>query len=87
MSGYMHRGRVAVKEKMTVKTIQLNREQCNRLYELLYPETIYVRVNPHPETNGEKVMYMYSNNVSTQYVINRGNGEELKSMSFPLIEN
>jgi len=87
MSGLMHRGRVAVKEKMTIRTVQLNREQCNRLYELLYPETIYVRVNPHPETNGEKVMYMYSNNVSTQYVINRGNGEELKSMSFPLIEN
>lgn len=87
MAGIMHRGRVGVKEKMNVKTIQLNREQCNQLYQLLYPETIYVRVNPHPETNSEKTMYMYSNNVSTQYVINRGNGEELKSMSFPLIEN
>lgn len=87
MSGVMHRGRVGVKEKMQIKTIQLTKTQCNKLYTLLYPETIYVRVNPHPETNSEKQMYMYSNNVSTQYVIKRESGEELKTMSFPLIEN
>ena len=86
MSGYMHRGRVAIKEKMTVKTIPLKRDQCNRIYELLYPETIYVRVNPHPENDGEKTMYMYSNNVSTQFVSNIG-GVEMKTLSFPLIEN
>lgn len=87
LQGLMHRGRVAIKEKMNVQTIPLTKAQCNKLYTLLYPETIYVKVDPHPETDNEKVMYMYSNNVSTQYVIARANGEELKTMSFPLIEN
>lgn len=87
MQGNMHRGRVAVKEKMTVQTIPLTKTQCAKLYILLYPETIYVRVNPHPQTNTEKQFYMYSNNVSTQFVISRESGEELKTMSFPLIEN
>lgn len=87
MGGLMHRGRVGVKEKMNIQTIQLTKSQCNKLYSLLYPETISVSVNPHPETNSEKVMSMYSNNVSTKYIIARASGEELKSMSFPLIEN
>lgn len=86
MSGYMHRGRVAVKEKMNVKTIPLKSDECNVLYDLLLPETIYVRVNPHPETNGSKTFYMYSNNVQTTFVSNVG-GVERKTMSFPLIEN
>lgn len=87
MAGFMHRGRVAVKEKMNIKTVQLTRAQCTKLYDLLLPETIYVRVSPYPETNASKTMYMYSNNVKTDYVIARENGEELKAMSFPLIEN
>ena len=87
MSGLMHRGRVGVKEKMNIQTIPLTKTQCNKLYTLLYPETIYVKVNPHPETNSEKQMYMYSNNVSTKFVISKATGEELKTMSFPLIEN
>ena len=86
MSGTMHRGRVGIKEKMNVKTVPLKNDECNMIYQLLYPETIYVRVNPHPETNGSKTMYMYSNNVSTSFVGNVG-GVETKSMSFPLIEN
>lgn len=86
MSGTMHRGRVAIKEKMNVKTVPLKNDECNVLYELLLPETIYVRVNPHPETGGAKTFYMYSNNVSTSFVGNVG-GVERKSMSFPLIEN
>lgn len=87
MQGTMIRGRVASKEKMNISTIQLTKAQCSKLYSLLYPETIYVKVNPHPETNGEKLMYMYSNNINTSYIIAREGGEELKSMSFPLIEN
>lgn len=87
MAGFMHRGRVAIKEKMNIKTVQLTRAQCTKLYGLLLPETIYVRVSPYPETNASKTMYMYSNNVKTDYVIARENGEELKAMSFPLIEN
>lgn len=87
MSGYMHRGRVASKEKMNVQTIQLTRAQSSKLQTLLFPETIMVRVTPYPRTNGMQVLYMYSNNVKTTYVIHRESGEDLQSLSFPLIEN
>ena len=86
MSGYMHRGRVAVKEKMNIQTVQLTRAQVSELQILLLPQTILVRVNPYPETNASKVMNMYTNNVKTTYVIHRANGEDLQSLSFPLIE-
>ena len=87
MSGLMHRGRVAVKEKMNVQTVQLTRAQSSFLQTLLYPETIQVRVTPYPRTNAAHTMSMYTNNVKTTYVIHRQNGEDLQSLSFPLIEN
>lgn len=87
MAGYLHRGRVASKEKMNVQTIQLTRAQSSKLQTLLFPETIQVRVTPYPRTNASHVMTMYSNNVKTTYVIHRQNGEDLQSLSFPLIEN
>lgn len=87
MSGLMMRGRVASKEKMEVKTIQLTRAESSRIQTLLFPESIQVRVTPYPRTNSAHVMKMYSNNVKTTYVIHRENGEDLQSLSFPLIEN
>lgn len=87
MSGLMMRGRVASKEKMEVKTVQLTRAQSSKLQTLLFPESIQVRVTPYPRTNSVHVMKMYSNNVKTTYVIHRENGEDLQSLSFPLIEN
>ena len=87
MSGLMMRGRVASKEKMEVKTVQLTRAQSSTLQTLLFPESIQVRVTPYPRTNSVHVMKMYSNNVKTTYVIHRENGEDLQSLSFPLIEN
>ena len=87
MSGYMHRGRVASKEKMNIQTVQLTRAQSSKLQTLLFPETIMVRVTPYPRTNATAILYMYSNNVKTTYVIHRQNGEDLQSLSFPLIEN
>lgn len=87
MDGVMHRGRIAVKEKMNVNTVQLTRAQSAQLQTLLYPETILVRVTPYPRTNAAHTMNMYSNNVKTTYVIHRENGEDLQSLSFPLIEN
>ena len=87
MDGLMHRGRIAIKEKMNVQTIQLTRAQSARIQTLLLPETIQVRVTPYPRTNGAYTMNMYSNNVKTTYVIHRANGEDLQSLSFPLIEN
>jgi len=87
MSGYMHRGRVGVKEKMNITTVQLTRAQSSILQTLLYPETIQVRVTPYPRTNAAHTMSMYTNNVKTTYVIHRANGEDLQSLTFPLIEN
>lgn len=87
MSGLMHRGMVAIKEKMNVQTVQLTRAQSAQLHQLLLPETFQVRVTPYPRTNAAQVMSMYSNNVKTTYVIHRENGEDLQSLSFPLIEN
>ena len=87
MSGLMHRGRVAVKEKMNISTVQLTRAQSAMIQTLLLPETIQVRVTPYPRTNGAYIMNMYSNNVKTTYVIHRENGEDLQSLAFPLIEN
>lgn len=87
ISGLMHRGRVAVKEKIEINTVQLTRAQSSSLQTLLLPETIQVRVNPYPQTNAAKEFSMYSNNVKTTYVIHRANGEDLQSLSFPLIEN
>lgn len=87
MAGYLYRGRVASKEKMNIQTVQLTRAQSSKLQTLLFPETIQVRVTPYPRTNTAYIMNMYSNNVKTTYVIHRENGEDLQSLSFPLIEN
>ena len=86
MAGYMHRGMIAIKEKMNVNTIQLTRAQTAKLISLLLPESFLVRVTPYPNTNAPKIMTMYSNNVKTTYVIHRASGEDLQSLSFPLIE-
>lgn len=86
LDGIMHRMRVAVKERMDIETIPLKREQVRTLLELLYPETFMVRVTPYPLTNSTKVMQMYSNSVKTSYIIHRENGEDIQSVSFPLVE-
>jgi len=87
MSGLMHRGMVAIKEKMNVQTVQLKRTQVAKFFEYFELESFYVRVTPYPNTNTAKVMSVYTNNVKTTYVIHRQNGEDLQSLSFPLIEN
>ena len=86
MSGLMHRGRVAVKEKMNINTIPLTKAEVSSLQTLLLTQSIQVRVTPYPQTNAAKTMTMYTNNVKTSYVIHRANGEDLQSLSFPLIE-
>ena len=86
MTGFMHRGMVAIKEKMNIQTVQLTKAQVSKLLTLLTPSSFYVRVTPYPNTNAAKIMTMYSNNVKTTYVIHRENGEDLQSLSFPLIE-
>ena len=87
MDGTMHRGRVASKEKMEIKTVQLTKAQVSALETLLFPETIQVRVTPYPRTNAAHTMNMYSNNVKVTYIIHYTNGsEDMQSLSFPLIE-
>lgn len=86
MSGLMHRGRVGVKEKMNVTTIPLTKAQSSSLQQLLYPETITVRVTPYPRTNAAQILSMYTNNVKTTYLIHYSSGEDMQSLSFPLIE-
>ena len=86
MSGLMHRGRVAIKERMDVQTVQLTRAEAAQLHALLLPESFSVTVNPYPNTNASKTMTMYSNDVKTTYVIHRVSGEDLQELSFPLVE-
>lgn len=86
LDGLMHRGRVAVKERMDVQTIPLTRSQLSSLLALLYPETITVTVTPYPLTDAAMTMTMYSNSVKTTYIIHRENGQEYKEVSFPLVE-
>lgn len=87
MTGLMHRGRVGVKEKMNINTIPLTKAQSSSIQQLLYPETIEVRVTPYPRTNAAQILSMYSNNVKVTYLIHYINGEDMQSLSFPLIEN
>mgnify|MGYP006923373587 CR=1 FL=1 len=86
MSGYMHRGRVAVKEKMNIQTITLTKAQSAMIQTLILPQSFQVRVTPYPQTNAAKVMWMYTNNVKTTHVVTTQGGDELQSLSFPLIE-
>lgn len=86
MAGFMHRGRVAVKEKMNIQTVTMTKAQSAALQTLLYPETIQVRVTPYPRTNAAYTMSMYTNNVKTTYVVHTNGNDELQSLSFPLIE-
>lgn len=86
ISGLMHRGMVAIKEKMNINTIPLERADVSTLMTLLLPESFEVRVDKYPATNASKTMTMYSNNIKTTYVIHRSGGEDLQTLSFPLIE-
>ena len=87
LSGVMHRGRVSSKEKMNINTIPLTKAQSSRLQTLLYPESISVRVTPYPRTNAAHTMSMYCNNVKTSYMRKTTWGDDMQTVSFPLIEN
>ena len=86
MSGLMHRGRVAVKERIDIETVPLTKSEVAALHALLLPETFSVTVSPYPNTTASKTMTMYSNNIKTTYIIHRSSGEDIQSISFPLVE-
>ena len=86
MTGFMHRGMVAIKEKMNIQTIQLTKAQVASLFTFFVKDSFYVRITPYPRTNAAQILHVYTNNVKTTYVIHRSSGEDLQSLSFPLIE-
>ena len=86
LAGLMHRGRVAIKERMDIETVPLTKSEVAALHALLLPETFSVTVSPYPNTNASKTMTMYSNNIKTTYIIHRSSGEDIQSISFPLVE-
>lgn len=85
LSGLMHRGRVAIKERMDIETIPMNKTEVAALHLLLQPETFTVTVNPYPNTNASKQMTMYSNSIKTTHIISR-TSDDLYTLSFPLVE-
>lgn len=86
MAGLMHRGRVAIKEKIEINTVPLTRAQSAMIQNLLIAESFPVRITPYPRTNQTETFTMYSNNVKVSYVIHRANGEDIQTLSFPLVE-
>jgi hypothetical protein len=86
MAGLMHRGRVAIKEKIEINTVPLTRAQSAMIQNLLIAESFQVRITPYPRTNQTETFTMYSNNVKVSYVIYRANGEDIQTLSFPLVE-
>lgn len=86
MSGLMHRGMIAIKEKMNIQTVALTKSQVASLFNFFVLDAFYVRVNPYPNTNASQMLHVYTNNVKTTYVIHRESGDELQKLSFPLIE-
>lgn len=85
LAGTMHRGRVAIKQKVEIETIPLNKSTISSLMTLIEPETISVTINPYPSTNASKTMTMYSNNVKVKYIAHQPSNE-LQSITFPLVE-
>lgn len=72
---------------MNIQTINLNNAQVAVLESIIDPESYYVRITPYPKTNSAEIFNVYSNNVKTNYVRKKPNGEDLFKVSFPLIEN
>ena len=85
LSGLMHRGRVASKERIDIETVILDKTEVAALHALLLPETITVTISPYPNTNASKQMTMYSNNIKTKHIISDVSND-LYTVTFPLVE-
>ena len=81
LQGLMHRGRVAIKERMDITTVPLTKAEVSSIMTLIEPESFSVTVNPYPRTNASKTMTMYSNNIKLTHIIG-----DMESITFPLIE-
>ena len=87
MDGTMHRGRVAIKYKATVKCLPLHRADEIDLMRLILPEFVIVETNLHPLHEIVSAQY-YSNNVpSTISTVDPETGESIwTDITFPLVE-
>ena len=87
MDATMHRGRVAIKFKASVKCLPMNRTDELKLMRLILPEFVTVETNMHPLYDAHLARY-YSNNVpSTISTVDPDTGESLwVGISFPLVE-
>lgn len=87
MDGTMHRGRVAIKYKATVKCLPLHRADEINLMRLILPEFVIVETNLHPLHEIVSAQY-YSNNVpSTISTVDSETGESIwTDITFPLVE-
>lgn len=86
MAGLMHRGRVAIKERVDLQTIPIDNTVTALLHSYVEPETVQFRITPYPSTNAAKIMTLYSNEVKTHYLIHRSDGRDIYTMTFPLVE-
>lgn len=86
MAGLMHRGRVAIKERVDLQTIPIDNTETALLHSYIRPETVRFRITPYPSTNAAMIMVVYSNEVKTHYLIHRSDGRDIYTMTFPLVE-
>ena len=86
LAGLMHRGRVAVKERLDLQTVPIDNATTALLHSYILPESVQVRLTPYPSTNAAKTFTIYSNEVKTHYLIHRADGRDIYTMTFPLVE-
>lgn len=86
MAGDMHRGRVAIKERVDLQTVPIDNTGTALLHGYIRPESVRFRITPYPSTNAAMIMNVYSNEVKTHYLIHRADGRDIYTMTFPLVE-
>lgn len=84
MLGDLIRDRVATKAKWNVECVPLSEGDLRTLYNLLMPETFTVTTNMVTGVNTNYTCY--SNNVSYQFLMNRGTLDWYEGFSFPVVE-
>ena len=86
MDAAMHRDRIAVKMKLTIKCRPLTGAEARKILNAIYPEYVTVTYND-PRVGIRENVTMHSNNVTSEYLFTKPDGTELwRGINFPLIE-
>ena len=86
MSGFMHRGRVTIKDKWQIKFRAMRTDEIAIILQLIAPEQIQVHYLS-PYYNSIVISAMYVGDRTAQHCIYRENGEILwKDLAFSCIE-